>query len=79
MESVLDVRRNRGAFDSVRSMSQTPESVVRIAALGDLMLAGEWTGYQEQRRLEEALGDLAHLRKRRRSAFRQSGSYSSRQ
>ena len=52
----------QGAFDSVRSMSQTPKSVVRIAALGDLMLTGEWTGYQRQGRLGEALGDLALLR-----------------
>jgi len=37
-------------------------SVVRIAALGDLMLAGEWTEHHSVGRLEAALGDLAFLR-----------------
>ena len=36
--------------------------MVRIAALGDLMLAGEWTEHHRDGRLEAALGDLALLR-----------------
>jgi len=37
--------------------------MITIAALGDLMLAGEWTEYQRNGNLEGALGDLASLGK----------------
>ena len=43
-------------------MSKGADSSVSVAALGDLMLAGEWTKHHQAGRLRSALGDLAHLR-----------------
>ena len=43
-------------------MSSRVDSSVKIAAIGDLMLAGEWTEYHQAGRLRSALGDLVHLR-----------------
>ncbi|MGB5161788.1 MAG: CapA family protein [Thermoanaerobaculia bacterium] len=44
-------------------MSRTSQPTVTIAALGDLMLTGEWTEYQRTGQLVTALGDLNSLGK----------------